>query len=162
MNKEEISASIKRTEGMVDHIKDTEFHSMDFTVHSDLAGRALMMRVQEIATDMDVIVRKLPKFKYLLAIYEARYKESWGKATSIVMGGFGDKKVSAKERDEKILFCEVVLSTDKDKTTPYSEYMKKNSLSYIVDTGEQKLRLAEKMLDFARSMLSFNKSEIER
>lgn len=160
MKSEDIQKSILQSQELSKYVQDCKFTKYDFTVRHDLVGRQISMRVEEIAKNLNEIINELPKFKYLVSVYDARVKEAMGKATSIIMEQFPERKFSAKERNERILFCEITLALDSKPTKPYDEQMKFAAIKYIVDVGEAKMELGLKMLEYARSLLSYNKTEI--
>lgn len=162
MKLEEIKENLAKCEKLEEYIPDNKFSKYDFLIKPDLVGRQVSDRVLKIAEGMDEIIRVLPKYRYLLAIADKRYKEALGKATNAVMLSVQAKKISAKTRDEMVLFEEISLFGDKKPTTVYAEYMNMSMFQYIVQMGESKLELGERMMDFGRSLLSYSKIEINK
>jgi hypothetical protein len=160
MKAEDIQDSIQKSEELSKFVKDCKFHKYNFTVPPDLFGRQIMEKQHEIAIGMNEITSELPRYKYLMRVYDARVKEAMGKATTYVMAQEINKKLTAKEKNQKILFCEITLTLDNKTTRPYDELMRKAAMEYIVDVGEGKLSFGEKMLSYCTTLLSYNKTEI--
>lgn len=160
MKADELAGYVTKCDLIASKIKDNKFTKYDFSVRADLVGRQITQRVSEISTALNEISELLPKYKYLASIYKERVKEAYGKALKGVSQTHDLKKITAKERDSLILFADVSLDGDTEKTNLYDEKKKEAVLTWIVETGENKFSLGKAMLDYSRSMLSFNKTEM--
>lgn len=156
MSLKEVSDNLEKVSKFENYFKNTPFDQYDLTVNPDLIGRQVIMRGSQIAEAYQEISHKWAKYKYALSIAKIRTKEATGKAQREALK---KEPKNAKERDEVMLSVSIKLDGDSDETTLQKELLNQSSLEFLVNLGESKIKLADKMCDFIRSILSFSKTE---
>lgn len=156
MDIKEIGNNLEKVSKFEGYFNNTPFDKYDLIVSPDLFGRQIIQRGSELAKSYQEISVKWAKYKYALSIAKTRVTEATGKAQREAVK---QSPKSAKERNEIMLSIPIQLEKDNEPTTLQKEILNRDSLEFLTSLGETKIRLADKMCDFIRSMLSFSKTE---
>ena len=74
----------------------------------------------------------------------------------------GDRTYTAARKSAMAKNWKVLLPGDKEKTTPYEEEVKYYSYKYIAQRGKDRLKELGSIIDLGRSVLSWDKQELDR
>lgn len=141
----------------------TPFDEIDLSFSPSLRGGPLRDRLLELqnlfgrVSEMSAIASKR------LDESEARYKLSCYIALSAISEMHsGDRSYTAARKEAMVKNWDVLIPGDKEKTTPYSEEMKYFSYKYMAQRGKDKIKELSSAIDLGRSVLSWDKQEVDR
>ena len=140
----------------VKKLEKTPFSEFDVSISDSLSGGPLRDRLGELTNLQSSIAQKVSWFAFKEKNAEARKKH----CKSLAVKSFSGKKMTSVEKNYLSETEEVMI--DEISTTYFDEMYDEVLFGYYATEGKYKLKELEKNLDIGRSLLSWDKAEIEK
>jgi hypothetical protein len=145
---------IQKANESVKKIKTTPFDEFKVGIDRSLVGGNLRNRLAELTNLQSSISSKVSWFIFLERCSEARKKKAKELALRIVKASSATERTFLAEGQDVII--------DDKQTSFFNELYHEIVYGYYALVGKYKLKELENNLDIGRSMLSWDKSEIEK
>lgn len=140
----------------------TPFDNMDFKIDATDKGGYIRDKLLEFENRFGEVTELSTIAGYKAEVAKARWDMALDIAMLQVDEDCKEKRVSVSMKKSMARTKEVTIPGDTEKTTPYKEEHKYYAFSYIAQRGKDKVRELNNMLDLGRSVLSWDKQELER
>ena len=135
-------------------IKETPFDKFDVTLDRGAIGGLLRDRLAELTNMQSSISTKVSWFIHLEKCSEARKKQAKALALKVAKGSSAVERTFAAESME--------VEIEGKKTSFFNELYNETVYGYYALVGKYKLKELENNLDIGRSLLSWDRNEIEK
>ena len=154
----DMMSKIKQAKSVIEKRPKTFFDDIDVSLDGALNGNALRERLAELSSLWGTISTKLSWYQFLQKRADLRKKKARQMAIKQLLRS--KEKLSISHIDRVADGVDVKIG--KDQTNYLNELENETVYGYYVDTGMYKLKELENNINIGRSMLSWDKSEIER
>lgn len=141
----------------------TPFDDFDFSFSIGPSGAYIRDKLLEFQNQFGRVSEMASIAAKQMEEAEARYNLASNMAIAAITDKYaGDKSYTAVRKEALVSNWEVLLPGDKEKTTPYKEEMKFYSYKYLSQRGKDRVRELMSAIDLGRSVLSWDKQEVDR
>jgi hypothetical protein len=141
----------------------TPFDEIDLSLPLGVTGGYIRDRLIDLGNEYGRISEMASISAYRMETAESRMELAENIAMAEIADKHaGDRAYTAARKTAMARQWEVLIPGDKEKTTPYKEEIKYFAYKYIAQRGKDRVRELNNILDLGRSILSWDKQEVDR
>lgn len=140
----------------------TPFDDISFYIDVASKGGYIRDRLLEFENRFGEVIELATIAAHKADIAKSRWETALDIAMLEVDGECEGKRVSVEMKKSMARTREITIPGDTNKTTPYKEERRYFAFNYVAQRGKDKVKELNNVLDLGRSVLSWDRQELER